>query len=452
LDADVRQVLAERVEALAGGDDGIGIVVGIVDPKGRRVVSYGHAGRESRRPLDGDTGFEIASVTKVFTALLLADMARRGEVALTDPVAKHLPRGVTVPERGGRSITLLDLATHTSGLPFMPDELPVADGSVTAREAAGRLTQFLVRYELRRDIGSEWDYSNIGYWLLGEALAARAGTDFESLLKARVLDPLGMKNTAITLSPKLKAALAVGHNAVLQPALPWSAASTYADMAAAGGLVSTANDLSKLLAVAMGYEPSPLAASMAAMLESRRPIGGKAQQALGWVVTGQGDADRLISHEGGSWGFASVVAWDPLRRVGLVVLSNQVAGVSDIAQHLLRPDVPLQKPPAARHTEIAVNPALLEDCVGRYEVEDEGVFAVAREGGYLTIQAPISWGLPKLRLRPESSRDFFVAELPLRVTVQMDGEGRVKELLIHPPRGQRAMVAVRVLPPNGTER
>ena len=107
-------------------------------------------------------------MTKVFTALLLADMAGRGEVALADPVAKHLPSGFKVPARSGRSITLLDLATHTSGLPFMPDEgVP--------------LSEFLGRHELRREIGAEWEYSNLGYWLLGEALAFRAGMDFESL-------------------------------------------------------------------------------------------------------------------------------------------------------------------------------------------------------------------------------------------------------------------------------
>jgi serine-type D-Ala-D-Ala carboxypeptidase/endopeptidase len=143
-------MLAERVDTLAGQDDGVGIVVGVIGPQGRRVVSYGHLDQGDPRPLDGDTGFEIGSVTKVFTALLLAEMVRKGEVALADPVAKYLP-AVKIPERSGRSITLLDLATHTSGLPFMPDALPAFDDPAPTRYGAAPLYQFLATYELPRD-------------------------------------------------------------------------------------------------------------------------------------------------------------------------------------------------------------------------------------------------------------------------------------------------------------
>ena len=153
----------------------------------------------------------------MFTALLLADMSRRGEVALTDPVTRYLPAGITIPTRNGRAITLVDLATHTSGLPFMP-----AEGTVTRAQ----LYQFLAAYHLPRDIGTEWEYSNIGYWLLAEAIEARAGMSFETLLRTRVLQPLGMNDSAITLSPALKARLAPGHDMSLQPAPPWSAGSS----------------------------------------------------------------------------------------------------------------------------------------------------------------------------------------------------------------------------------
>ncbi len=149
-DADIRKVLAERVDALAAEADGVGIVVGVAGRQGRRVISYGHLSQGDPRPLDSDTGFEIGSVTKVFTALLLADMVRRGEVALADPVAKYLP-AAKIPERNGRSITLLDLATHTSGLPFMPDEVPAFDDSAATKYGAAQLYQFLARH-----LGPPW--------------------------------------------------------------------------------------------------------------------------------------------------------------------------------------------------------------------------------------------------------------------------------------------------------
>ena len=442
-DADIRKVLAERVDALAGQEDGVGIVIGVIGPRGGRVISYGHPRQGDPRPLDGDTCFEIGSVTKVFTALLLADMVRRGEVALADSVAKFLP-AVKIPERNGRSITLLDLATHTSGLPFMPDALPAFDDSASTKYGAARLREFLAGYELPRDSGAEWDYSNIGYWLLGQALASRAAMDYESLLRMRVIAPLKLTSTAITPSAKMKAKLAVGHNAVLQPSPPFSTVPIYADMSAAGGLVSTANDLLKLLAATMGYERSPLAPAMATMLSTRRPMPQHGQaQALGWVVIGEGD-DQMIVHDGGTWGCVSSVAWDPKQRVGVVVLSNQMAGVSDIARHLLRPNVPLERPTATKRTETALDSAILDTGAGRYAGQDEEAFVIVREGDFLTIQLPASWGLPKLRLRPESRRDFFVAELPLRVTFQTDSDGHVNGLLVYPPRGQHAIVANRI--------
>ena len=444
-DADIRKMLAERVDALAGAEDGIGIVVGVVGPQGRRVISYGHLSQGDSRPLNGDTDFEIGSVSKVFTAVLLADMVHKGEVALADPVAKYLPAGVKVPQRNGRSITLLDLATHTSGLPFMPDELPVINNSTTdssARNSTAQLYQFLSHYQLTRDPGAEWDYSNIGYWLLGQALAARAGTDYESLLRRRVIAPLQLASTAITPSPNMTAHLAVGHNAVLQPSVAFASVSIYADMAAAGGLVSTVNDLLTFLSVAMGYEPSTLSPAMASMLSTRRPM-DRGEQALGWVVLGKAE-DQLVMHDGFTWGYASYVAWDPRSRVGVVVLSNQLTSVGDIGRHLLRPNVPLEQPTVVKHTEIALESAVLDTYAGQYEVQDEGVFNIARERDFLTIQVPSSWGLPKFRLRPESQRDFFVAELPVRVTFQTDNDGRVNGLLIYPPRGQHALPASRI--------
>lgn len=441
-DADIRQVLAERVASIAGQEDGIGIVVGLIGPQGRRVISYGHSSQGDPRPLDGNTGFEIGSVGKVFTALLLADMVRRGEVALADPVAKYLPAGVKIPEHNGRSITLLDLVTHTSGLPFMPDEVPVYNDP-TAKYSDEQPYQFLARYRLTRDPGAEWDYSNIGYWLLGQALTSRAGMDYESLLRTRVIGVLKLKSTGINLPPKLKAKLAVGHNAVLQPAPSAFSVSIYAAMPAAGvGLVSTVNDLLTFLSVCMGYERSPLASSMASMLSTRRPIDGR-EQALGWVVMGKGD-DQLVMHDGGTWGYNSYVAWDPRSRVGVVVLSNQLANIGDIGRHLLRPNVPLERPAVTRHTEITLDSAVLDAYAGQYEAEEEGIFKIIREHDFLTLQLPIGWGLPKFRLRPESRTDFFVAELPIRVSFETDKGGRVNGLLVYPPRGQRALPAKRI--------
>jgi len=114
---DILKMLVDRIDA---NRQSVGMVVGVIEPGGRRIVAYGKLDQGDRRMLNGDTVFEIGSVTKVFTSLLLSDMVQRGEVSLTGPVSRYLPAGVKTPQRNGRQITLLDLATHTSGLPRMP--------------------------------------------------------------------------------------------------------------------------------------------------------------------------------------------------------------------------------------------------------------------------------------------------------------------------------------------
>ena len=438
-DGEIHRIIEERVETIAGPEGGMGIAVGVLDEKGPRVIAFGDSGGPGRRPLTGDTVFEIASVTKVFTALLLADMVRTRHLKLTDPVAKYLPKGTKLPERNGRAITLVDLATHTAGLPFMPDNLPALLDSASSRYSQADLYRFIAAQTLSHDIGSEWDYSNLDYWLLQEAMAARGRANFEQLLQKRVIAPLGLQSTVITLSPELKARAAVGHDAVLQPAPPIGSLPVFDLMPAAGGMLSTANDLLKFLSVAMGYEDSKLAPSMAKLLQTRRPA-GKDEQALGWMIMSDGD-DEIVFHDGGSFGFSSSVAWQPQRRIGVVVLMNQTGSVADLARHLLQPSTPLQKPTRARHTEITLDTAVLDGYVGRYDLEDEGVTTLAREDTLLTIELPASWGLPKLRLHAETAREFFATELPLRVTFEVDSNNRVTGMLVQPPRGQRAIPA-----------
>ena len=156
-DSEIRQILVDRIDK---DRQSVGVVIGVIEPAGRRVVAYGSLDKGDKRLLDGDTIFEIGSVTKVFTSLLLADMVQRGEVALTDPVAKYLPPGVKVPERGGRQITLQDLATHTSGLPRLPSNLnPKDPANPYADYSVDQLYQFLSGYQLTRDIGTQYEYS-----------------------------------------------------------------------------------------------------------------------------------------------------------------------------------------------------------------------------------------------------------------------------------------------------
>jgi D-alanyl-D-alanine-carboxypeptidase/D-alanyl-D-alanine-endopeptidase len=246
-DDEIRGILADRVDRAKQAP---GIVVGTVDDHRTRVVGYGKPFKDSTQTVNGDTVFLIGSVTKTFTATLLADMLERGEVRLDDAISEYLPPGVKTPVRNGKEITLRHLATHTSGLPRDPAGLNVFEAhfletfSVNAYAqrvyATERMYQFLSGYKLTRDPGEKYEYSNYGFDLLGHLLARRAGTDYESLLRARILDILNMDDSRVKPTPGMAQRMARGHYTVKQKEAPrvdvdW--------IAPDGGLYSTANDL-----------------------------------------------------------------------------------------------------------------------------------------------------------------------------------------------------------------
>jgi D-alanyl-D-alanine-carboxypeptidase/D-alanyl-D-alanine-endopeptidase len=322
---DIHHILAGRVAARQD----VGLVVGIIEPDGQRIVAHGSFAQGDPRPVNGDTLFEIASVTKVFTTLLLADMVRRGEVAMNDPVAKYLP-DVTVPERG-RAITLQDLATHTSGLPRMPTNFAPSDmNNPYADYSVDQLYAFLSGYTLTRDVGAQYEYSNLGMGLLGHVLALRAGTDYESLVVSRIATPLGMRSTRIGLAPTLRARLATGHNALLNPVPNWDDTT----LAGAGSLYSSVNDLLAFLTAHLADE-APLTPAIAATLGVRKPTGtDNLAVALGWHVTSRDGID-FIWHNGGTGGYSSFIGFSPQTGTGVVVLSNSSVGVDDLALKLV---------------------------------------------------------------------------------------------------------------------
>jgi len=427
-DAAIRRMLEERIDTTK---QSVGIVVGIVTPEGRRVIRRGRFAVDDPREVGPDTVFEIGSVTKVFTAMLLADMGRHGEVSVTDPVIRSLPPEVAARAQGLKATTLADLATHTAGFPFWPSGIPAtAEGTAQmASYSVDQLYTFVSTFEAPSDVGTRWMYSNTDAGLLGVLLARRAGSTWDALIERRITRPLGMTSTAVAVSPAMQPRLAVGHNSELKPAAAWNVPA----LAAGGSLHSTVNDLLTLLAAA--DDPMTVAgAAMPGMLAIRRQAPGF-QQALGWMVLGAGPGDGLLLHDGNTLGFASSVVYDPVSRTGVVVLSNSSTSVSDIARHIARPAMPLAAPlsPAPRKTEIAIEPALFDAYAGAYEPRPGAVFTVTREGDALTIQIP---GIPKLRLHPESTRDFFVAEnTRVTVTFDVDAAGRVTGLLLKAPTG-----------------
>ncbi len=421
-DAELTSLIQGRV------DEGraTGIVLGVLEADGStRIVFAGEPG-PGARPFGESSVFEIGSITKVFTGILLADMVGRGEVALADPVASHLPEGVGVPSRGGRAITLLDLATHRSGLPRLPTNMAPADASNPyADYTVDQLYRFLSGYELPRDIGSEFEYSNLAVGLLGQVLSGVAGTSYEELVRARILVPLGMEMSGIHLTPEMRAWMVSGHDQGGSVVPLWDLPT----LAGAGALRSNMRDMLKFLKANLADPGTELERAMRVSHEVRAEAGPGMSAGLNWMIRQVGEA-RIVWHNGGTAGFRTFIGFDPDRKVGVVVLTNSAHGADDIGFHLVNPAVALAPPPAAPPQRIQVDVAgeVLDDYVGEYQLAPTFSIVVTLEEGALFIQAT---GQGKLPLFPESETEFFLRAVEAEITFQRDETGAVTGLVLH---------------------
>jgi D-alanyl-D-alanine-carboxypeptidase/D-alanyl-D-alanine-endopeptidase len=357
LDDSIRSMLAELVPEPALH----GMIVGLIEPDGsRRVIAHGSAG-PGGPPLDDESVMELGSLSKPFAGLLLADMARRGEVALTEPVQRLLPRYVRVPSRNGKQITLLDLATLTSGLPPMPGNFPSPpDAKAHLGYTTEQMYEFLSSYELPRDPGEKFEYSNF-VSLLGHALALRAGKPYEALLRERVLAPLGLDRTAATLTPEMERRLTRGTNGFGDPQ-PYFVAPAFVP---SGGYKSTMNDM---LAFAAAHLAEADTGLYAAMRETRRPyrriLDTDEYMGLGWGADDRGAA----GNSGGTFGYHAHIYVDPAERRAVVVMTN-FAGRDGtlLGLHLRDPArFPRPKPSVGRAMASIYRKAGIEEAMEHY--------------------------------------------------------------------------------------
>jgi D-alanyl-D-alanine-carboxypeptidase/D-alanyl-D-alanine-endopeptidase len=180
-DDEISAILRQRIDQ---EKQSVGIVVGVIDESSNRIVAYGSRDQTNSCPVDGNTLFEIGSITKVFTTLVLANLVEQGTFKLSDRISTLLPDAVKAPTRNGQEISLFDLATHTSGLPRLPDNfVPVDMSNPYVDYSVEQLYAFLSSYQLPRDIGSQYEYSNLGVGLLGQLLCLKTGMDYETLVK-----------------------------------------------------------------------------------------------------------------------------------------------------------------------------------------------------------------------------------------------------------------------------
>ncbi|MBY0241207.1 MAG: serine hydrolase [Burkholderiaceae bacterium] len=387
------------------------IVIGIVEQGGQPAV-YGFGQVNDRVP-DGDTVYEIGSVTKTFTALLLAQEAASGKLSLDEPVQRLLP-GYTIPAWQGQAITLRDLATQTSGLPRLPTGFVPPDmANPYVGYGAAELQSFLRGHQLARKPGASYEYSNLGYGLLGVALATRAGKPYDTLVHERIAVPLGMQSTGIALTPDIRARLAPGHDAIGKPAGNWD----FDAMAGAGALRSTATDMLRYLQTLM---PAAAGTPYALAIQRQRPVMQGTDIALGWHLSDV-RGTRIVWHNGQTGGYAAFAGVTADGKRAVVVLANTSAPVDGIAQAALVPGAPL---PAAT---VVLAQEVLAGYTGRYQLAPGFVLAVTPLRQGLQVQAT---GQPPFEAQATGRDEFVVAAVDAQLVFRRNAAGLVEGVVL----------------------
>jgi serine-type D-Ala-D-Ala carboxypeptidase/endopeptidase len=415
----------EQVGALAAelieGEFAHGLAIGLLHAGGREVYGFGRTGDAADSPVpDSTTSFEIGSVSKVFTGLLLADLAQEGVVAVGGPAAGLLPEGATMP--GGDAITLEHLSTHASALPRMPTNWAPADPSDPfADYDEARLLAFLAAHSPAGPPGASYGYSNVGAGLLGHLLGRATGGGYGAALAERIFAPLGLDATRVGV-PGARGAQP--HDESGDPVPPWA----FGALAGAGAISSDVDDLLDFVAAWLDPPDGRLGDAMRLAAQQRCAHDG-VRMALGWHLgLGFADGDPLRWHNGQTAGSHSYVAFDPEAGIGVVVLANTASMMVDnlgmalvlmlrgVPYELTLPDVP------------AIAPETLERYVGVYRVTDDFELTVTRSDSRLFVQAT---GQPRFRVWPESQTRFRYRVVDAAIQFELTHDGEVRRLVLH---------------------
>lgn len=333
-DEQVAQYLQRFCNEYVHAKGNVGLAVGVIRDGKRSVFGFGRTGLDNAQQVNGETVFELASVGKTFTTTVLAKRHLDGQIDWNRPLKDFLPDDVVVPSKEGREITLLHLATHSSGLPSLPPNFHEGDPLNPYKDyTVQQMYAGLGQIPLDRPPGKRYEYSNLGMGLLGHVLERQAGKSYEQTVIDDICDPLGMDSTRMTLDDALKARLATPHDAG-KAVVVWEDTA----MPGAGSFLSTANDMLTFLDAHLTADEGETALLGRAMAEStrkRRPAGSPSvAMGLGWHVTSENAVD-IVWHNGGAGGSRSYVGFVKEPPVAVVVLSNSSNSVDDLGYKLL---------------------------------------------------------------------------------------------------------------------
>jgi CubicO group peptidase (beta-lactamase class C family) len=397
-----------------------GMALAWIDSSGISYHSFGKTAADGI-PVTEHSIFEIGSISKAFTGILLAQQVLEGKVRLEDEVNRFLPEGVAARKKGSAPMTLGHLADHTSGFPRMPDNFtPANPNNPFADYTEDQLYAFISGYVPSREAGSAYEYSNFAQGLLGHILAPNQDTTYEALMVQVIADPLGMADTRIRLTERMQASLALGHSGgrVVEN---WDIPT----LAGAGAIRSSAFDMARFVAANLGFIDSPLAAAMDLSHKVRHDKAGDMKVGLGWHIK-EGKEGDVIWHNGGTGGYRAFVGFVKETGQGLVLLTNSSTGSDDIGFYLLDSGSTLADLKSGSQA-VDVPESTLEDYVGVYALAPEFSITITREGKQMYLQASQQ---PRLELYPESDSLFYLTVVEAKVSFQKK-EGKVVGLVLY---------------------
>jgi len=390
-------------------------------------VAFGSAGKPGPTPglAPENIVFEIGSISKVFTALLLAEAVEEGRAKLDDPIRKFLPESVSVSSAAA-SLTLEQLATHTSGLPSLPDNFrpanpldPYADYTVE------QLYAYLGRYQPEKPGPQPASYSNVGFGLLGHILGHIFGSSYADLIAARITGPLGMKDTAIDLTTEQNTRFAQPHSGGVT-VRPWRLPT----LPGAGALRSTASDMARFAQGLLSKEPTALTKAWAFICQPRASFGSSSTRIGLALLIDKRDGRTLYHHSGGTGGFRSYLEIVPeADSATVLLLNNDSPEPAAVVAASHRPSQAADSAARATRPEIPLDPARLADFPGVYALDARARFTVVLDDKG-RLQARLT-GQPFIPIYHHGSDRFFVRVVAAEYQFNRDSGGRIESLTLH---------------------
>jgi D-alanyl-D-alanine-carboxypeptidase/D-alanyl-D-alanine-endopeptidase len=364
--------------------------------------------------------FEIGSISKVFTGLLLAEAVESGKLPLDATLADLLGPDQKFADPKVGKITLHQLATHTSGLPRLPDNMgPNPDSADDPYATYGRklARAYLAKAKLAGDPPHPASYSNYGMGLLGDLLAEASGKTWEELVKEKITAPLGMPDTVVVLNAEQQTRLAPPY-AGGKPNHSW----TFQAMAGAGALRSTAADMLRFGEALVDPSKTPLDRAIRRMMEVHAPYPDMSAEIGLGIIIARLDGERDYTHDGGTGGYRSTLQVIPaLKRVRVVLVNNSELAASQVLAATRK------EPEAADRPEIPLDPKALDAFTGVYEIGPASRFTVLRRDDALWVRLT---GQTFLRVKPVAKDRFRYHDVAAELQFAREND-KVNSLVLH---------------------